>query len=190
MTIRSCRGFVVIALAGALGACELPGAPGPVVKPLPGGAPSVATSAAPAAAPPVSGAPAAYRSTAPPREEVPPAVRALLHARMGRHAEVLRRLVEASLRLDHRAIGAAVDALLGEGALARADPTHPDLLNATVPLRFFELQDEMREGARALAAASAVGNDAAVATSFALITSSCIRCHAAFLAPAAGGGTP
>jgi hypothetical protein len=126
----------------------------------------------------------------PPREELPPAVRALLHARMGRHAVVLRGLVEASLRLDHDGIAGAVDALLDEGALARPDPARPDLLNTTVPGRFFDLQDEMREGARALAAASAVRNDAAMATSFALVASSCIRCHAAFLAPAGKRGTP
>jgi hypothetical protein len=110
---------------------------------------------------------------------IPPAAVAVLRTKMGHHEAQMTTLLHEVLVLDDDGIARAAGEIFDEPALAR--PLLGDELNALLPERFFALQSDLRERARALVAASGRHDRAAVADEFGALSKSCVSCHEVYL---------
>ena len=70
--------------------------------------------------------------------------------------------------------------LVGDGRAIMA-AARGDELNALLPERFFTLQNDVRERARQLVAASGRHDRAGVAEEFGALSKSCVACHEVYL---------
>jgi cytochrome c556 len=107
--------------------------------------------------------------------------RHLLKERMTRHRRDMSRLVQAVLVLDRAAARELAQSLANEPRITRPTPGSTDELNAALPERFFVRQDELRERAKALAAAAQHGSDDELALRFGDLVRTCVGCHSAYL---------
>jgi len=112
---------------------------------------------------------------------LPAIARGVLKNRMARHAEHMTALVQAVVLFDRPTIVEEARAIAEESTLARPTTDDATELNALLPARFFELQDELRKNARRLATASQGQDAEAVADAHAELTRTCVRCHATYL---------
>jgi hypothetical protein len=119
----------------------------------------------------------------PPPGYLPAAARALLGERMEQHAEGITDLITSVVLLDHEAAADVARDIADGPRIARPLPGQSDALNASLPKRFFDLQDELHERARAVATAAAARDDRKLAQSFAALTQTCVACHSAYLNP-------
>ena len=95
-----------------------------------------------------------------------------------RHGEPVVGSAHARLRRrrDARAVSRS-----GAEALASRSWGRRNFERALTPPEFFDLQDELHSAASDLRDAAGKNDDPAIATHFARITSTCIRCHALYL---------
>jgi hypothetical protein len=110
---------------------------------------------------------------------IPPAALAVLRTKMGHHDAQMKTLLDRVLMLDDDGIARAAGEIFDEPALAR--PVLGDELNALLPERFFTLQNDVRERARQLVAASGRHDRAGVAEEFGALSKSCVACHEVYL---------
>jgi len=111
---------------------------------------------------------------------VPPAARALLKKRMARHAGDMNELLSATVRVDYPTILESAGRIAAEAPLSRPVSGDASEINAQIPPRFFDLQDELRMHARDLVAAAKERNPDRVASTMGALTSTCVRCHTLF----------
>jgi hypothetical protein len=121
------------------------------------------------------------RGPPPVEESLPPMARDMLAARMKDHATDMDQLVRSVIRLDRPATARLAEQLANDDRLARPLGKDDALLNSLVPPRFFELQDQLRVSARALAGAARGHDDRKLAETFSGVTGSCIACHSLYL---------
>ena len=112
-------------------------------------------------------------------ERIPPAARAVIRAKMRRHAEQLPALMSSAVVLDYDGVARAAGEIFDEPMLAR--PTSDEELNRLLPERFFVLQDKLRSEARLVVEAAARRNSAQLAQSFTGLTGTCVSCHDLYL---------
>jgi cytochrome c556 len=112
---------------------------------------------------------------------LPETARAALSAQMKSHARGMMELVSTATVLDYEGVGAGVQRLLAEPRVARPLTGDASELNAQLPARFFELQDQLRTNLQSVAQAAGARDPEALADSFAAATKTCIRCHDAYL---------
>lgn len=111
---------------------------------------------------------------------VPPAARALLKKRMARHAGDMNELLSATVRVDYPTIVESAGRIAAEAPLSRPVSGDASEINAQIPPRFFDLQDELRVHARDLVAAAKERNPERVASTMGAMTATCVRCHTLF----------
>jgi hypothetical protein len=117
-----------------------------------------------------------------PPENVSATTRAELRARMGRHGNSMSTLVRAVVLLDRPTIGTMAQRIADEELLARAESNGLDMWRPLLPKAFFVEQDALRSAASALAQAATRGEpDTVLAQRFGAVTSTCVRCHGAYL---------
>jgi hypothetical protein len=114
-----------------------------------------------------------------PPGSIPPQALSVLRSKMARHDEQMNNLLARVLMLDDDGIARAAGAIFDEPELSRPALGHE--LNALLPERFFALQDELRQHARRLVAASSRHDRPAVAEEFGALSKSCISCHEVYL---------
>lgn len=110
--------------------------------------------------------------------------RQILRRRMERHGRDMIHLMTGVVLLRREVVQTLANDLAREPRITRPLPDSRDELNASLPERFFVLQDELRDRARALEAAARGPDDAPLAEAFAHLTQTCVACHSTFLAPA------
>lgn len=126
-----------------------------------------------------SGRPPVSRFDRGPGEHIPDLARSMIRERMHLHGDDMNDLLWAVLFLDYDSMKAIAEDLAAGPKFAR--PTSDEELNASIPSQFFDLQDQLTEGAKRLSA-SAEGKDGpAVAAAFAGISETCVRCHSLYL---------
>lgn len=114
--------------------------------------------------------------------QIPPTARAVLHERMVRHGEDADALLHAAIRLDRPAVKGATARILSEPWLARpTGSATPGQLNAELPPRFYDLQDQLRRHTYAAGTAADAMDDHALAKEVGQLTTTCIECHANYL---------
>ncbi len=115
---------------------------------------------------------------------LPPLARQLLRTRMERHGDDMMQLVMAVTLLQRERAHAIAVEIAAEPRLTRPMPGEEGGdLNAALPNQFFELQDELRQKAKAVADAALKPSDAAMATTLGRMTETCVACHSVFLNP-------
>lgn len=110
---------------------------------------------------------------------LPAAAREALRGKMGRHDLLMQALLSRVVLLDTDGVARTAGAIFDEPPLTR--PGEDDALQGRLPKRFFVLQDELRERARRLVAASVSDDRAALAEEFAGLAKSCVACHQVYL---------
>ena len=116
----------------------------------------------------------------PPAERLSDTVRAAVASEMHAHARGMLELMSTATVLDWEGTVAAVDRVLAEPRLARPQSQDATELNATLPPRFFTLQDELRLQLQAVRKAAAAHDAEAFADGFTGATRTCIHCHDAY----------
>jgi hypothetical protein len=114
-----------------------------------------------------------------PAGSIPPQALSILESKMARHDEQMNDLLARVLMLDDDGIARAAGSIFDEPELTR--PALGNELNALLPDRFFALQDDLRQHARRLVAASGRHDRPAVAEEFGALAKSCISCHEIYL---------
>jgi len=109
--------------------------------------------------------------------------RQLLRRRMERHGRDLNQLATGVVMLRREVVLAIAQTISSEPRITRPLPDTRDELNSALPERFFVLQDEVRERAKALAEAAKNRDDAAVAEAYGRTIQTCVTCHVSFLTP-------
>ncbi|MER2565640.1 MAG: cytochrome c [Myxococcaceae bacterium] len=109
--------------------------------------------------------------------------RQLLRRRMERHGRDLNQLATGVVLLRREVVLAIAQTISTEPRITRPLPDTRDELNGALPERFFVLQDEVRERAKALAEAARSRDDAAVAEAYSRTIQTCVACHVSFLSP-------
>jgi hypothetical protein len=112
---------------------------------------------------------------------LPPEGREMLAARMHRHAQDMMFLVASVVLLNHDVAAELSDGIADEPRLGRPAAGEQDTLNALLPARFFELEDELRERSRAVAVAAKSKDDARLAKAYGQLVETCVSCHAVYL---------
>lgn len=107
--------------------------------------------------------------------------RAALKAQMRTHARGMMELVSRVTLLDWDGVTAAAQRALDEPRVARPVTHDASELNATLPPRFFALQDELRLDLQAVQRMAEAHDADGLADSFARTTKTCVRCHDAYL---------
>lgn len=137
----------------------------------------------------LSGSRAPVSRRLPPPEHVPPATRAELAARMGRHGDTMGTLVRAVILLDRPTIRVLAGRIADEEVVARSGKSPHEPLPLYLPRDFFLQQTKLAVAARDLAAAVVAGaDDATLGERFSAVTSTCIGCHSAYLHGQPEGG--
>jgi hypothetical protein len=123
--------------------------------------------------------PGPEQTLAPPAR-LPALAHVALHGRMQRHGQQLGALVVDAVLLNRGEVSRIAGEIYDEPRLAR--PLPGDALEGQLPERFFQLQDELRAGAKRLvAAAAAESSPAKLADELGTFTKTCVACHDAYL---------
>jgi hypothetical protein len=112
-------------------------------------------------------------------EHIAPAVRSVIHSMMSRHRELVGDLMANVIVLDYDGAARTAGVPYDEPTLAK--PIVGDELNRLLPGHFFDLQRDMREGARRVVEAAARKDGARLAEELAGLTKTCIACHDLYL---------
>jgi cytochrome c556 len=113
-----------------------------------------------------------------PPEPLSPAAREILKARMASHSRDMAELVSSIMALDYDRIAETGDAISADVNLSRPISQDATELNAALPEKFFARQDELRAGAKTLAAAARARDPERVARDYGRLAEGCVRCHA------------
>ncbi|MFO0594409.1 MAG: hypothetical protein U0228_03875 [Myxococcaceae bacterium] len=119
-----------------------------------------------------------------------PVARGLLKRRMERHSKDMLQLVQSVLLLDRDAAGRLATDVAEEPRLTRPIAGGEDDLNASLPERFFVLQDDLRIKAKAVAEAAAKSDDVSLATRTGELMQVCVTCHSTYLEPTKDAPAP
>jgi hypothetical protein len=114
-----------------------------------------------------------------PPARIPPAARAVIATKMGRHAQQLNTLLMSVVVLDDDGVARIAGEIFDEPQLAR--PVAGDELNGLLPEGFFQLQDALRARAREVVAIAARHDRAGLPEAFAQLTKTCVACHVLYL---------
>ncbi len=109
--------------------------------------------------------------------------RQILRRRMERHGRDMIHLMTGVVLLRREVVQTIAQEIAREPRITRPLPDSRDELNSALPEKFFVLQDELRDRAKALEASAKGTNDKEFGESFGRLTQTCIACHSAFLAP-------
>jgi hypothetical protein len=107
--------------------------------------------------------------------------RALLAARMLRHGDQMNDLTYAVLRIDYAGVSQVASEIAAEPRLARPSVQDATELNASLPERFFVLQDELKSAADALDRAAQSHDANALAAGYGRLSAACVSCHDAYM---------
>jgi hypothetical protein len=127
------------------------------------------------------------RAISPPSRLEPPAAlpevsRAVLRTLMAAHARNMSDLVSAIMLLDYPRINAGAKGVASDASVARPLTGDATELNAQLPARFFQLQDDLRAEAAKLAVSAENLDAFQVADSYGRLSQTCVRCHAVYRA--------
>lgn len=111
-------------------------------------------------------------------EALSPMAMSTLKAGMASHARDMDRLVSAIMILDYPDITARAKGIADDVNLSRPLSNDASELNASLPEKFFERQDDLKTAARALSGAASALDPYRVAGAYGKVSEACVRCHA------------
>jgi hypothetical protein len=114
-----------------------------------------------------------------PPADLPGPVRQVLQSLMAQHRSDMTDLVAASMGVLYEDMARAADRVAAT-SISRPLTGDATELNAFLPARFFDLQDELVLRARNLAGAARQHDRATTASAYAAISETCLNCHAIY----------
>ena len=111
---------------------------------------------------------------------LPTIARDLLDSRMKSHGRDVMQVSVAVVLLEYDDALAAAQSIADEPGVVRV-PAGDDTLNASLPKRFFDLQDELHARAQDLVGTIKKHDDKAIAVAYSRMTETCIACHSVYL---------
>jgi hypothetical protein len=114
-------------------------------------------------------------------QPLPAVVRTALRQTMRDHGDDMESLLWASLMLDYESTEAIADRMTSSPSFSKPGPGAEGTLNEHMPAAFFTMQDELESNTAALRKAANEKDDAAMATAYSKIASTCITCHSLYL---------
>jgi hypothetical protein len=114
-------------------------------------------------------------------EWLPDEVREMLSQRMQRHSRTMVFLLMDVVTLSHEDTVEEAEAIADEPRFGRPAPGEKGTISALLPARFFELEDQLRVQAKALAAAARASDDARLVRVYGELTQTCVSCHTVYL---------
>jgi hypothetical protein len=109
------------------------------------------------------------------------AARMLVQLKMANHSTQMTGLVWAVVLLDYGRTEKLARAISLETRFARPTDSDATDLNAALSPRFFDLQDQLKANATALANFASLRDAKAMSKAFGGLTATCVACHAAYL---------
>src|SRR5688572_3610556 len=132
-------------------------------------------------------APASSTEAPPPPPQIKPPnwlpvqAREMLAARMARHGEEMMYLTAMVLTVNYEGAAQIAEHIAEEPRIARPTPDEHGTISELLPTRFFELQDELKERAIAMAAAARSQRKEDMLQGFGRLTETCVSCHITYL---------
>ncbi len=114
---------------------------------------------------------------------LPELAREFLRRRMQRHGRDMQELLFAVVLLQREVARDTATRIAEEPRLARPEIADEDILNKALPPRFFVLQDELRDRAKAVAEAARKGDDKQLGAAWSRLAETCVSCHSVYLNP-------
>lgn len=114
---------------------------------------------------------------------LPEEARRVLQQKMERHGQDMVELMLSVTLLQYDVARETAQRIASEPRLVRPIAGGEGDVNASLPERFFALQDESRLRAQAVRAAAARKDDKALAEAYGRLTETCVSCHSAYLNP-------
>jgi len=114
-------------------------------------------------------------------ERLSAVARSLIRERMQRHADQMTWLVMSTVLLDYPSAEDAAHEVATEARLARPLPAERDTLNASLPARFFDLEEDLARRAQVVLAAARAADPQALRQAVGGLTETCVACHASYL---------
>jgi len=111
---------------------------------------------------------------------IPASARAQLKAQMQKHGSQMIELLQHVLVLDHDGAAHIAGDVYDQPTIQKGDKQG---IGAYLPPRFFELQEQLRQQARALVLATAQKESVGAAQRFGALTTTCVQCHEAYMFP-------
>jgi cytochrome c556 len=107
--------------------------------------------------------------------------RALVRQKMAKHSRQMTELVWSVVLLEYNESAQLAQAIATEPRLARPTSNDATELNAALPPRFFELQDQLRSRAQKLEVAARARDATGMAKTFGALAETCVACHDVYL---------
>lgn len=114
-------------------------------------------------------------------EWIPSEAREMLTARMRRHGEEMMFLVVSVLILSYDSAEEMAEEIAAEPKIGRPGAGESGTINALLPQRFFEFQDELRERADAVSDAAHAKDHVRLVRAYGQLAETCVGCHAAYM---------
>jgi hypothetical protein len=112
---------------------------------------------------------------------LPIEAREMLTTRMRRHGHDMLLLSASVLMLDRDVALELAERVAEEPRLGRPAAGEQGTLNALLPTRFFELDDELRRRSLAVAEATALQDEIGLAKAYGQLVETCVSCHVVYL---------
>jgi cytochrome c' len=117
-----------------------------------------------------------------PPDWLPVQAREMLAARMQRHGEEMMYLTAMVLTLNHEGAAHLAEHIAEEPRIGRPTSEERGTISELLPERFFDLQDELNDRAKAMASAARTGANDKMVQAYGRLTQTCVSCHEAYLA--------
>jgi len=114
-------------------------------------------------------------------EWIPVEAREMLAARMRRHGEEMMFLVVSVLILSYDSAESMAQEIADEPKIGRPVDGETNTINALLPPRFFEFQDELRDRADIVADAAHAKDHMRLVRAYGQLSETCVGCHATYM---------
>lgn len=114
-------------------------------------------------------------------EWIPSEAREMLAARMRRHGEEMMFLVVSVLILSYDSAEQMAEEIAAEPKIGRPGAGESGTINALLPARFFEFQDELRDRADVVSDAAHAKDHMRLVRAYGQLAETCVGCHAAYM---------
>ena len=115
---------------------------------------------------------------------IPDVVRTALHKRMERHGNDMVDLSWSVVLLKYDLVARLARHIADEAPLGRPLNDVDTPVNAALPTRFFEIQDQLIAATKQLESAATARDPDRLARTYSSVAQTCVACHALYLAPA------
>jgi hypothetical protein len=129
----------------------------------------------------VATGPVAVAPALPAPEWLPDEAKEMLSSRMQRHGEEMMLLLVSVMMLQHGDTEILAEQVAAEPRLGRPAAGETGTVSAMLPVRFFDLQDELQVRAHAMAEVARTSDAVRIVRAYSQLAETCVTCHSVYL---------